>query len=147
MYRKTFYGAAIFAFFCFATGAHAFLDWRPFTVRGELVLEKRKASVSITQEVLEKYLAGFGDHGRIAPSGEDKTEKKWNEFQYRSFRFQLSRYNDWKWSKDNARTKDEQGILDMIRTFSSQFEGSPNRDALETMGRIFTPEFDFGIEF
>ena len=152
MCRAFLYGAAILALFCFVPNGHAsghFLESRPFTVRDDLVLEKSKkiSVVTVSQEVLERYLAGMRDYGSIVRAEGDKKEKKWDEFQYGSFRLRLSRYKDLKPALDAVRPGSGSGLWETIKSFSSQSGGAPDHDTLEAMGRIFTPEFDLGIEF
>jgi hypothetical protein len=149
MCRKFLYAAAILALFAFPSYVHAsgyFLEWRPFSVRSDLVLEKsgKITAVTVAQAVLEQYSAMIADYGNIVRTKEEKKEKKWDEFQYGNLRLRLSRYHDWKSSQDIVHPGGESGLWGTIKT---QLEGAPNRDTLEAMGRIFAPEFDVGIEF
>ena len=152
MCRKFLYGAAILALFYFPSYAHAydyFLEWRSFTVRDDLAPGKSKKinTAAVTQEVLEEYLAGTRKYGGIVGTKEDKKTKQWDEFQYGGLLLRLSRYHDWKSPQDISRPGGGSSLWETIKSFSSQLDGAPNRDTLESMGRIFTPEFDLSIEF
>ena len=153
MCRKFLYGVVMLALSYFPSYAHAsgsFLEWRPFTVRDDLVLRKSEKinRAVVTQEILDEYLAGIRNYGGLArKEGDKKEEKKWDEYQYGSFLLRFSRFHDWTSSQEIVRPKEGAGLWETMKSFSSQWEGTPNRDTLESMGRIFTPEFELGIEF
>jgi hypothetical protein len=126
-----------------------FLPERPFRVRNDLALVKsgEPTTAQAIRLDIEKYLTEMDNYsGAVKPEDEKRQEKR-NELQYRSLRLSVSRWRDWPARKDAARLADERNPWDVMKNFTSGFGSATDRDTLETMGRIFTPQIDLGIEF
>jgi hypothetical protein len=136
-----------FASSCPASGY--LLSELPFHVRSDLVLVKsgEKTTARAIRSDIEKYLMEMDNYSGAVKSEDEKREEKRNELHYGSLRLRVSRYRDWLLRNDAARPADERNPWEVMKDFTSRLGSSPNRDTLETMGRIFTPQIDLGIEF
>lgn len=136
-----------FASSCLASGY--FLEGRTFQVRADLVLVKsgEQTTAQAIRADIEKYLIEMDNYSGAVKSEDEKREGKRNELQYGSLRLRVSRYRDWPLRNNIARPADERNPWEVVKDFTSSFGSSPNRDTLETMGRVFTPQIDLGIEF
>ena len=150
--RLKFLYAVMPALLAFASSCPAsgyFLEGRTFHVRADLVLVKsgEQTTARAIRSAIEKYLTDMDNYSGAVKAEDEKREEKRNELQYGSFRLRVSRYRDWPLRNDTARPADERNPWEVMKNFTSSFGSSPDRDTLETMGRIFTPQIDLGIEF
>jgi predicted DNA-binding protein len=137
----------VFSSACPAAGF--FLPERPFQVRADLVLATsgEQPMARAIRSDIERYLTEMDDYSGAVKPEDEKRQGKRNELQYRSLRLSISRWRDWPVRKDAARLADEKNPWEMMKNFTSGFGSAPDRDTLETMGKIFTPQIDLGIEF
>lgn len=125
-----------------------FMNWQPFIVRDDLAPVKIvQKTIRPSASVLEKFTTD-NQYSLHTIKGEDEgRERKWSEFQFRSFQFRISRYNDPRPRNDAIQSNNAGGIWATLKSLPAQLGGSSSRENLETMGKIFTPQLDLGIEF
>jgi hypothetical protein len=126
----------------------SFMSWRPFVVRDDLAPVKMiQKTMRPSAAVLEKFTTDNNDSLRAIKGEDEGREKKWSEFQFGSFRLRISRYNDPRLRSDAVQSNNAEGIWATLKSLPAQLGGSPSRETLETMGKIFNPQLDLGIEF
>jgi hypothetical protein len=121
-----------------------FMNWRPFIVREDLAPVKKMRVPAYT---FKHYVTDSNDRSNTLKAAAEGREIKWSEFQFGSFRLRISRYQDLRLKSDSSRSNNADGIWETVKSLPAQLGNSPYRDNLETMGKIFAPQFDFGIEF
>ena len=126
----------------------SFMSWRPFIVRADLAPVKSvRTTIRPPALVFEKFTSDNQDPLH-AVHGEGKgKERKWGEVQFGSFRLRISRFQDLQLKRDMARSSNTVSIWETIKLLPARLGDSSSRENLETMGRIFTPQLDLGIEF
>ena len=126
----------------------SFRIWRPFVVREDLVpLRRGWKNVLFTAYGLKEYVPDSRDLGLSLKLGKEQEGKSWSEFQLGSVRFRFSRYQDFLPPTNSSETNKADNTWDMVKSLPAQLGSSPNRAALEAMGKIFTPHLNLGIEF
>lgn len=121
-----------------------FLNWRPFIVREDLAPVKKMRLPAYT---FEHFATDSKDRSNALKVVAEGRERKWSEFQFGSFRLRISRYQDLRLKSDYGRSSNADGIWETMKSLPAQMGDSPYRETLETMGKIFTPQLDLGIEF
>jgi hypothetical protein len=125
----------------------SFLSWQPFVVRDDLAPVKMVyKTMRLSASVLEKFTTDNNDPLRAIKEAEGR-ERKWSEFQFGSFRLRISRYNDLRLRSDAVQSNKADGIWATLKSLPAQLGGPSSRETLETMGKMFTPQLDLGIEF
>jgi hypothetical protein len=126
-----------------------FLDWRPFIVREDLAPVQKivRKTMRPSADVLEKFITdGNGPIDAIKRESE-RRERTWSEFQFGTVRLRISRYTDPRLRSDPGQSNQVDGIWATLKSLPTQLGSSSSRETLETMGKIFTPHLDLGIEF
>jgi hypothetical protein len=121
-----------------------FLNWRPFIVREDLAPVKKMRAPAYT---FEHYATDNKDRSNAIKVAAEERERRWSEFQFGSFRLRVSRYQDLRLKSDSGRSNNTDGIWKTMKSLPAQLGDSPYRETLETMGKIFAPQLDLGIEF
>jgi len=121
-----------------------FLNWRPFIVREDLAPVKKMRLPAYT---FEHYATDNKDRSNAIKVAAEERERRWSEFQFGSFRLRVSRYQDLRLKSDSGRSNNTDGIWKTMKSLPAQLGDSPYRETLETMGKIFAPQLDLGIEF
>jgi hypothetical protein len=146
----------IFLFFTVSTGySHGnVFEWEPFSIRSDLALNvppaagpERKITFitdghSEISDILER------DADIYVFDADSKSETKWKRFNFRHFILTFSHF------ATNQREREITGPLsgkqskwDTIKSLPMTFLHSPSQDTFESIGRIFEPEFNLGVEF
>ena len=130
------------------------LEWEPFKMRSDLAL-------SIPVVPLENKIAFMPDGSSEIRDIEDirnsylsildtdkKSETNWNRFNFRYLTLTLSHCAAGQFDRDMARLfSDEQNKWDTIKSLPATFLHSPYGDTFESIGKIFEPQVNLGIEF
>ena len=126
----------------------SFMNWRPFIVRTDLTPVKIvRTTIRPPALVFEKFTTDNQYPLRdINGVGEGKG-RKWGEFQFGSFRLRISRYQELGAKNDTARSNSADSIWEKMKQLPAQLGDSSPRETLGTMGIIFAPQLDLGIEF
>jgi hypothetical protein len=124
--------------------ASFFMNWRPFIVREDLAPVKKMRLPAYT---FEHYATDNKDRSNALIVAAEGRERRWSEFQFGSFRLRVSRYQDLRLKSDSSRSNNAEGIWETMKSLPAQMGDSLYRDNLETMGKIFAPQLDLGIEF
>jgi hypothetical protein len=153
MPRKKCFNIAILTFLIMALScpvSASTRDWQPFIVRPDLApLKSVRQAMRLNAVGAFENVAIDGNKGNGAMRlrGEGR-EKKWSEFQFGIIRLRFARYQDHRSKSEAVRSNDNaDGIWATMKTIPGQFGRTPYRETLETMGKIFTPHLDLGIEF
>lgn len=126
----------------------SFMDWRPFIVREDLAPVKMvQKTMWLPASAFKKYPTDNKDRSNAIKVEDEGRERKWSEFQFGSFRLRISRYHDLRLQSDPVRPNNADSIWETMKSLPAQLGGSPYHDTLETMGKIFTPQLDLGVEF
>jgi len=145
------YFAAIVTVLILATpypAASSFIDWRPFMVREDLALViVARRTVWPPASAFDKYTSDNQDRSGALKGEDERREKKWGEFQFGSLRLRISRYSDPRLRSEAVEANKTVGIWDTMKSLPAQLGSLPPRETLETMGKLFTPELNLGIEF
>jgi hypothetical protein len=121
-----------------------FMNWRPFIVREDLAPVKKMRVPAYT---FEKFTVDNIDRSNALKAAAEESERKWSEFQFGSFRLRISRYQDLRLRSDSSRSNNADGNWETVKSLPALLGNLPYRDNLETMGKIFAPQLDLGIEF
>ena len=129
------------------TAIGAFGDWQPFVVREDLVaLKMEQKKVPPPASVLEGYIPDNKSQSNTITIYDERS-KRWNEFQFKSFRLRISRYNDLRIKSFTVPSNNTDNNWELIKSLPGQMGNSSYRETLEAMGKIFAPQLDLGIEF
>jgi hypothetical protein len=130
------------------TAIGAFWDWQPFIVREDLVASKKIHNIIAPPiYAFEEYTLDNKDQSDTEKVEDSRREIRWGEFQFGSFRLRITRNHDLQLKSDTVRSNNTDGIWETMKSLPTNLGSSPYRKTMETMGKIFTPQLDLGIEF
>ncbi len=134
----------------FADSSVNLLDIRYFHAETDLVIDRfqKEASIDFSSLNAEKYNWDMMDYKRDVKAVDEKNESRRSRLQWGRFRLMFSRSQDGRSGGVTPRTMEKgDDIQKMIKSLPSQFRDESYRENLETIGRIFAPQFDLGLEF
>jgi hypothetical protein len=147
-YRSLLFAAILLVGVMTDPACALFLDWRPFMVRDDLApVQIARKTMRPSTDVLEKFTTDYNGYIGSTKGEDESRERTWSEFQFGSIRLRISRYTDPRLRSDPGQSNQVEGIWATLKSLPTQLGSSSSRETLETMGKIFTPHLDLGIEF
>jgi hypothetical protein len=150
MRRIAFYIAVItfpLALEAFADPSVNLLNVRLFRAEPDPVFDKLPAAVGFSYEDADKYIWDAMDYNRDVKELDEMNESRRNTLQWGKFRLMFSRYQESRSWGVSPRTMDQGDIQRMLKSLPSRLRNESYRENLETMGSIFMPQLDVGVEF
>ncbi|GEM_PF-719478 len=124
-------------------------DWEPFQTRIDLGLRVPSDIQERNGLISPDELHSIRDLAKEETTGSDvRSERNLNLYKYRRIRLYLSHVIiDRKDIDIRQPSSNGDDKINKIKSFSSMFFNSQYRDTFESLGRIFEPQVNLGIEF
>ena len=125
------------------------LEWEPFKIRADLALSI--PVVPLKDKIIfipPDEFSEIRDSYLFTLDTDRKSDTNWNRFNFRSLTFTFSHCEVGQFDRNMTRLLgNEQDKWNTIKSLPTIFLHSPYQDTFESIGRIFEPQVNLGIEF